>query len=390
MNPNASHSAIASNQQTNWYLSGCLSPDTPRTRRMIHRSPFTIGRNPGCDCPINSRKVSKLHAEVIVASEVVLIKDLGSTNGTFVNGYRLHDITPVGAGDLVQFADMEFQIERQGSEANDQTYYADSFEGDWLISRMHEVLNLGRFHMVYQPIVNAADQSRLGLEALLRCKIPGLESPLKLLQSAEQLGLECQLSTAARERAIERVAPHSPACRLFLNTHPNEPLDKDLLRSLVELKSRVAPWKLVVEVHEGAVPDLETISWFRTAVHELDIEIAYDDFGAGQSRLREISEVPPDYVKFDRCMIDGLAASEESRQNLIRSLVELCHNRGIRTIAEGIETQEDGDCCRDLGFDHLQGYFYGRPTDLDNLFPASKPVLQDDLTDSIIYRPRNL
>ncbi|HAH43591.1 MAG TPA: hypothetical protein DCM07_01815 [Planctomycetaceae bacterium] len=234
-------------------------------------------------------------------------------------------------------------------------------ESRWMITQMHQILNQQQFWMAYQPIVSAKDLSRHGVEALIRCDIPGLQSPFQLFQTATQLGLETNLSEASRVKTAEELAPFSAQSHIFVNTHPHELLDSRLIESLDQINQLLGIWKLVVEIHEAAVPDLQTIREFKQSLHALNVELAYDDFGAGQSRLRELVEVPPDYLKFDRAMVAGLATGSSRQISIVESLVQFCRENQIQTIAEGIDDEQDGNLCREIGFDLLQGFFYGRP-----------------------------
>ena len=352
-----------SNQlQCSWFLQGCCSVGVNSTRTIIRGEAFTLGRRPDCDLTLGAGDVSGNHAEINALGDVVILKDLNSTNGTYVNGHRITEPTPVGEGDLLQFASLEFQLGREDAAPVYHTCQVDSLESGWSISQMNQVLNLKKFWMAYQPIFTAKDIQHYAVEALLRCDLPGLESPYHLFQTAEQLGLETELSTAAREQAAEDISVHPPKGRLFVNTHPHEVLGPELIASVKASNEILGDWKLVVEVHEAAVPDLKTILEFKQALHALGIELAYDDFGAGQSRLRELVEVPPDYVKFDRCMVAGLSKGSGRQAAIVESLVHFCRDNDIKTIAEGIDDEQDGDICRKMEFDYLQGFFYGRPT----------------------------
>lgn len=97
------------------------------------------------------------------------------------------------------------------------------------------------------------------------------------------------------------------------------------------------------------------------ALVELNMGLAYDDFGAGQSRLNELTETAPDYVKFDMSLIRNIDAASPQRQEVLASLIQIVHNLGILSVAEGIETQAEGETCLKMGFDLAQGFFYGRP-----------------------------
>ena len=91
------------------------------------------------------------------------------------------------------------------------------------------------------------------------------------------------------------------------------------------------------------------------------MELAYDDFGAGQARLVVLTEVPPDFLKFDRGLVGGIEQAPASRMKLVEGLVTVAADLGIATIAEGIESEGEKATCRQLGFSYGQGYHLGRP-----------------------------
>ena len=167
-----------------WFLVGCLGQTDGLTQITIGKVPFTVGRASSNDFSLPSRNVSKFHADIIVAVDAVLVRDLGSTNGTFVNGTRITAPTPVGDGDLLQFADMEFRLGRANAGSGERTAISKSPEDGWLISRVHEVVNLGRFNMVFQPIVSAHDLKPIAVEARVRRQVAGLETPSSLFDAA--------------------------------------------------------------------------------------------------------------------------------------------------------------------------------------------------------------
>src|SRR5262249_46607462 len=88
--------------------------------------------------------------------------------------------------------------------------------------------------------------------------------------------------------------------------------------------------------------------------------LAYDDFGAGQARLAELVQVPADFVKIDRGLVQELPASRPMRE-LVRAVVRVCADLNACVVAEGIETAEQADLCRELGCHVGQGYLFGAP-----------------------------
>ena len=134
-----------------------------------------------------------------------------------------------------------------------------------------------------------------------------------------------------------------------------------LITSLQRIREREADSRLVLEIHEAGVTQLDRMRDLRKALADLQIGLAYDDFGSGQARLIEMVEVPPDYLKFDIGLIRDIHLSSAERQGMLANLVQMANNLGIATLAEGIETREEHESCVQLGFDYAQGFFYGRP-----------------------------
>lgn len=101
---------------------------------------------------------------------------------------------------------------------------------------------------------------------------------------------------------------------------------------------------------------------FLAVLRTLDMQLSYDDFGAGQGRLLELAEVPPDVLKFDMQLIRNIDAASSSRQELLASLVKIAHDLGTKTLAEGVETEAEHAVCLQMGFQLGQGFLYGRPS----------------------------
>ena len=104
-----------------------------------------------------------------------------------------------------------------------------------------------------------------------------------------------------------------------------------------------------------------SLAELRSLLKRLDIKLAYDDFGVGESRLNDLAEVAPDYVKFDMSLIRDIDSATPQRQQVVAALVQMVRNLGITSLAEGVETDGEDETCRQMGFDLGQGYLYGRP-----------------------------
>jgi EAL domain-containing protein (putative c-di-GMP-specific phosphodiesterase class I) len=362
-----SRAAIRSASADGWVLAGCVGEQAAVSQVPIARMPFAIGRDPACDLCLGSRMVSKRHAELIAATQAVIVRDLGSTNGTFVNGRRIREPTPIDNLDLVQFADREFRLGRREAESSEHTAYVESLESGWLFSRMREVVDQGKLRMVFQPIVTADGTTPVAYEALVRTDVVGLKSPAQLFDTAVRLGWENRLSELCRAEAVKTLKGVPVPGTLFLNAHPHEVLGPELIATLSRLRKASSNRRLVLEIHEEAVPELATMREFRAALRDLDIGLAYDDFGVGHSRLLELAQAPPDILKFDRALVKDLGDASASQLGLVRTLHRHAVDLGIITLAEGLDSPAAFEACRDLGFTHFQGFLFGRPVPVEDI-----------------------
>jgi len=207
-----------------------------------------------------------------------------------------------------------------------------------------------------------------GYEALGRGLHPRLPTePLELFKVAAGVGAEAELSKVFREKALALVAERNRFPALFLNVHHTELERPGLVPDIVGARQRAPHLRLTLEIHEGALADLERIDRLRSQLGHSGVGISYDDFGAGQARLLELAEVPPHYLKFDMSFVRGINTAPQSRQRLLTSLVSVARDLLVYTVAEGVETAEEADVCMRIGFTHAQGFFFGRPRPLEEI-----------------------
>ena len=354
-----------------WYFE-CRSPGAfHATVIPMRRLPFRIGRRWDLDLVLTSPMVSWEHAEVFEDRGALKVQDLGSSNGTCINGRRLLlRPEPLAEGDVLHIALEELRLGRAESfEAlQRRTTNIEAVSLPRTLTeqaeRFSEMMRTRGVTAVFQPIVSLRGPERLGFELLGRGSSAGLPvSPVELLETASSLGAATELSQLFRSRGLEIAAEHLPqGSRVFANTHPAELQDPArLLRSVRDLQEQAPGLRLTLEVHEGAVAGLAALRELRARLHDLDVQLAFDDFGAGQSRLLELSEAPPDILKFDAALIRDLDATLGGRRTVLSSILRIAADLGIFTIAEGVETESDLRACRAVGFDGAQGYFLGRP-----------------------------
>jgi len=328
---------------------------------------LTVGRRPNNRLCICQRTVSGHHAELTVDGNDLVLKDLGSTNGTLVNGRRVTGSVLLQDGDVVHFGQVVFSIshaiQRPSSPGNlaKKTFVAAAPEDAVLYEGFDRLLNQPDIDPHFQPVVRLGSSEIAGYEVLVRSHVKGLEYPDKIFHIAAMRTSEAKLSEVCRTEGLLSALQLDPHACYFLNTHAAELETQRLLSSLRDLRNDFPSMRIVLEVHEAAITSVQYLIELSKTLADLDIQLAYDDFGAGQARLIELFEVPPTYLKFDLKIVRGLENASPLHRASVRALVNMVHDLNVIALAEGVETQAQADICTELGFEMAQGYFFGRP-----------------------------
>ena len=318
--------------------------------------------------------------------EQLLITDLSSTNGTYVNGHRIKQPTILSDNDLIQLADAPFRVRAQVTQTDTQTQPENAYSNALALVEFDRLMSARLVAPRYQPIIDLSLQATfstaqeptsrrsqhiVGYEVLGRSDLPGLETPAAMFQAADRLDLQVPLSRMLRSEGVQATRNVAPPPCLFVNTHPCELDEPGLIDSLQELRRLTPAQDLVLEIHESAVTDLAAMHRLATVLRELNMGLAFDDFGAGQTRLVELIEVRPDYVKFDMSLVRDIDTAHHERQHALRQLVIMVQELGSTPLAEGIERFGELETCRQLGFTLGQGYFLGVPQSLEEIARSS-------------------
>jgi len=253
------------------------------------------------------------------------------------------------AGDVVIYEPSEERrAERRGNASN--------------AAEIIRCLKEKRFQLAFQPVVEATTGEPAFHEALLRmADAEGRMVPAgHLIPLAETLGIVRLIDKAVTEMALEVLARH-PAARLSLNisgTTATDPRWYPEILAVIAAQPTLAP-RMIVEITETvALGDLSHTIRFVEALRHLGCSVAIDDFGAGYTSFRSLRALPVEYLKLDGTFCRELSADGEN-QYYVRSLIDLAHSFGIRTVAEWVETAEDAALLRSWGVDLMQGRMFG-------------------------------
>jgi EAL domain-containing protein (putative c-di-GMP-specific phosphodiesterase class I) len=317
--------------------------------------------------------ISRHHAHIDRVGDRVYVTDRQSTNGTYVNRERIAETTPIQHGDILHFADYEFRLLEIVDSIDVPSHICETMVGTspsplsahfpTRIKEFTELLERGLVTTYHQMIVDRHGKP-IGYELFGWGTHPDLpQNPAALFTLAHSLNQEIQLSELFRRRAVAEAYAANLQGLIFINTHPKECQDiQHLLKEFQHIREHYPQLSLVCEIHEATVTDLKHMAEVRSGLQALGIGFAYDDFGAGQARLLALVKEPPDILKFDYSLISGLTSPVAPTYQLVKTLVELVKKTGIKTLAEGVESEDVVRACQQLGIDYIQGFFYSRST----------------------------
>jgi diguanylate cyclase (GGDEF)-like protein len=250
-----------------------------------------------------------------------------------------------------------------------------------LENRLRTALEERQFVLHYQPKIELRTGRFVGVEALLRWQDPegGLVAPAEFLPLLESGGLMAAVGAWVVEQAAadcrEWRRKGLPPVRVAVNISPPELRLRNIARSILERIGDLAgdsAWGIDLEITEGALSgDSSSCVHALRLLRAAGVAVAIDDFGTGFSSLGRLSELPIDTLKIDRSFTSRLP-SDRKCCTLVSTIIGLAHAFDLKTVAEGVESQEQFDYLLRDGCDESQGYLHSRP--------VPKPELEAWLT----------
>ncbi|WP_417450659.1 EAL domain-containing protein [Kordiimonas sp.] len=236
------------------------------------------------------------------------------------------------------------------------------------VKAFREVLDEGRFTLVFQPIVSLSRGTTHHFEALTRFELPPMiKSQWEMIRFAEDIGLIDEFDYAVVTLAIYKIREKlkkggSPGIAVNLSGRSlsNVGFISELM-SLLRGNTDLTQY-LSLEITESAkIHDLDMLSEVLVEMRAIGFRVYLDDFGAGAAGFQYLKTLKVDAVKIDGAYIRDALTNKEDRA-FLRSMVSLCQELGIVTVGEWVETQEHATLLREIGVDYGQGYFFGKPS----------------------------
>jgi EAL domain-containing protein (putative c-di-GMP-specific phosphodiesterase class I) len=265
--------------------------------------------------------------------------------------------------------------------------------GDFTVHDLEQAISDDNLFVHYQPKVRLAEERGageadealmlsvddvpyevMGFEALARWRNPhgAMVSPVKFIPVAEHSRMIEPLTQSVFRQVIEALAQwqsRGVSFNVAVNISPSTLADLDLPDRLADkaLAVGISPEQLILEITENsAVTEdphfMDVLSRFRLKGFGLSL----DDFGTGFSSLIQIYRMPFTELKIDRSFVSEMDQNEEAF-TIVKSIIDLGHNLGMKVCAEGVETAQSANTLMMLGCDYAQGFYFSRPVPLPDI-----------------------
>jgi len=349
------------------------------------RSSDTVAHYSGDSFMILLSKITQTDHVAIVAEKLLRSLD----EPIALEGHEFHLTASIGitlfpedgddAARLLKNAGLAIQRAKTGG-GNCYHYFAPAMH-EAALKRISMETNLRRglrqqeFLLQYQPQFDCQSGRLSGLEALVRWRDPalGVVQPIDFIPLSEETGFiipltEWVLRTACQKRKEWELLGFPPV-RIAVNLSPRQFLQKDIPQMIAGIlkDSRLSASLLEVEITENALTeDVKTARQILTSLREMGISVAVDDFGTGYSSLSQLKSYPINVLKIDQSFIKNML-NDTGSSAIVCAVIAMSHEMGLKVIAEGVESAEQDRYLKDHHCDCVQGYFYGRPMDEDDI-----------------------
>ena len=236
-------------------------------------------------------------------------------------------------------------------------------EGD-----LRKGLERDELELYYQPKLALETETITGFEALVRWNHPdkGLVSPAEFISVAEQSEIIVSIGQWVLKTACHQMKTWLnmglSLKNIAVNLSGRQFKQADLVSSIEKIisSSGIQPGFLELEITETILMEnLDTVTDKLKQLSEIGIKLSLDDFGTGYSSLRYLNSFPLDNVKIDQTFVKDISTEENA--TIAKAIVSLAQSFGLKTIAEGVESENQKAIMKAIGCDYIQGYLLGKP-----------------------------
>jgi diguanylate cyclase (GGDEF)-like protein len=244
-----------------------------------------------------------------------------------------------------------------------------------ITNKLRLALEREEFTLHFQPRVDLRSGEVTGAEALIRWQDPdlGMIPPATFIPLAEKRGMIGAIGAWVLEAACRQSREWQNAgmrpLRLAINLSLVQLREADLARTIGDTLRALGlnAEHLELEITETcAMDDAEMTVNALTTLSDMGLALAIDDFGTGYSSLSYLKRFPVNYLKIDQSFVRGIP-SDQDDMTIVRTIIAMAKNLGMRTIAEGVETPEQLAFLRQEGCDEAQGFLFGTPMPAEEL-----------------------
>jgi EAL domain-containing protein (putative c-di-GMP-specific phosphodiesterase class I) len=236
-----------------------------------------------------------------------------------------------------------------------------------LLGELREAIEHDKLALHYQPKVSLKTKELTGVEALLRWPHPirGWIAPDQFIPLAEKAGLIHSLTLWVLTSALQQARlwrDDGLITGIAVNISARDLQDAPFPDFIAQVcnSAGLRPEILTLELTERALmaDSARTHMAFRR-LNEMGVHFSIDDFGTGYSGLSYLQTLPVNEIKIDKSFVTGLLTDPRS-ETIVRSIIDLGRNLGLRVVAEGVENQRTWESLMELGCDAAQGYYICR------------------------------
>ncbi len=276
------------------------------------------------------------------------------------------------AKDLLKFADIAmYRAKAKGR--NQSSFFEESMQTEFLAhfnieNQLRKALENNDFYLQYQPVINTADLTIAGIEALVRYRVEDrIVSPNEFIPIAEKTRLIIEIGKWVIQESVKQLSQwnqtRSVPLTMAVNLSSVQVSDDKLVDFIAQtLKQYDVDAQLIeFELTETAlIIEPKPTAIILQAISDLGCKVSLDDFGTGFSSLSHLHSFPIDIVKIDKTLMPSASVNKGAKQ-LINGLTTLIKSLDLQVIAEGIETQLDLEVCSQLDISKMQGFYFDKP-----------------------------